>query len=231
MKQHETETDAMRSLRELALSRYSCRAFSPEPVPRSVLENILEIAQRSASWSNCQPWGVTVVGGDARHRLSEALLEMASSRVEIQPDIPFPSGFNEMHMSRRREAGFRLYDAVGVSRGDKAAYSRQMLENFRFFGAPQVVIVTSPKELGPYGLVDSGAYVGLFLLAAHSMGVAAIAQAAPAGYSPVVREHLQIPDDRDVVCGISIGYSDETHPANSFRTSRAGLDEVVEWLE
>jgi hypothetical protein len=33
-----------------------------------------------------------------------------------------------------------------------------------------------------------------------------------------------------VLCAISFGFADTDHPANSFRTQRADLDEFVEWL-
>jgi hypothetical protein len=32
-----------------------------------------------------------------------------------------------------------------------------------------------------------------------------------------------------MLCAISFGYADIEHPANSFRTDRAGVDEIVEW--
>ena len=36
-------------------------------------------------------------------------------------------------------------------------------------------------------------------------------------------------EDRQILCGISFGYSDTAHPANSFRTTRAAVDEVMDW--
>jgi hypothetical protein len=55
-------------------------------------------------------------------------------------------------------------------RGDREAYAKQGLENYRLFGAPHVAIVTSDEALGTYGAVDCGAYVNNFLLAAQSLG-------------------------------------------------------------
>jgi nitroreductase len=94
---------------------------------------------------------------------------------------------------------------------------------------PHVAIVSTARELGTYGAVDCGIYIATFLYAAESHGLAAIAQAAIAAHGPFVREYFQVPDDHLVLCGMSFGWSDESHPANSFRTSRAPLDEVVRW--
>ncbi|MBZ4231695.1 nitroreductase family protein, partial [Mycobacterium tuberculosis] len=77
----------------------------------------------------------------------------------------------------------------------------QMLENYRFFGAPHVAVITSDAGLGTYGAVDCGGYVATFLAAASSLGVATCAQAALALYSDGVREHLGIGEDRLIVCG------------------------------
>lgn len=69
-----------------------------------------------------------------------------------------------------------------------------------------------------------------FLLAAQAAGLATIPQAALAGQSSVVREHLGLPADRRVVCGISFGYADEAHLANSYRTNRASIPEAVTFI-
>jgi|TARA_B110000971_G_C19989820_1_gene491393 hypothetical protein len=36
---------------------------------------------------------------------------------------------------------------VGIVKGDRVASQKQMMLNYVFFGAPQVAIVTVPKEL------------------------------------------------------------------------------------
>ena len=43
------------------------------------------------------------------------------------------------------KADFQLYNALNIARGDKSAYARQALENFNFFGAPHVAIVTTDE--------------------------------------------------------------------------------------
>ncbi|HAB38653.1 MAG TPA: nitroreductase, partial [Rhodobacteraceae bacterium] len=35
----------------------------------------------------------------------------------------------------------------------------------------------------------------------------------------------------NILCAISFGYSDLDHPANSFRTERASVGDVIEWHE
>ncbi len=214
---------------KLLAARYSCRAFKPEPVARPVIERVLSAAQKTASWCNSQPWQVTIVSGDATRAFGEALYKNASEG-KFSADFPFPREYRGVYLDRRRESGFQLYNALGIQRGDKAAYQKQMLENFRFFGAPHVAIITSDEALGVYGAIDCGGYVSNFMLAAQALGLATVPQAALAGQSDVVRKHLGLADDRRVVCGISFGYSDEAHLANSYRTNRATIPEAVTFI-
>ena len=223
------DTDPSRTLQALLDQRYSCRGFQPQEVPRTTIERILQLAQRTASWCNAQPWQVVVTRGAATERLRNALL--AAQTQPPQPDFPWPREYHGVYQARRRECGLALYDAVGVAKGDREASARQALENFRFFGAPHVAIVTSDEALGVYGAVDCGAFVSNFMLAAISLGVATVPQAALASRADVLRAQLGLAADRRVVCGISFGFADDTHPANGFRTTRAGLDEVLTWVE
>ena len=57
--------------------------------------------------------------------------------------------------------------------------------------------------------------------------VATAPQAALARFAPFVRDYFGIGHDRKVVYGVSFGYADEQHPANSYRTGRAALSETV----
>ena len=215
---------------QLLKERHSCRGFLPEPVPKEVIESALRMAQQTASWSNTQAWRVHLCSGAATKRLSAALLQALAAGDPGGSDIPWPTGFEAEYLDRRRACGHGLYQAVGVARGDKEGYARQHDENYRFFGAPHVAILTSPGFLGPYGAVDVGAYVQILMLSLQAHGVASIAQAALATHSELVKSQLGIGDDRTMVCGISFGYKDPKHPANSFRTSRAPLEEVVNWI-
>ena len=211
-------------------ARYSCRAFKPEAVPRATIERVLAAAQKTASWCNSQPWQVAIFSGDAVRKFGEAMYKAASERAPPVTDFEFPREYKGVYLDRRRESGFQLYNALGIQRGDKAAYNKQMLENFRFFGAPHVAIITSDEALGIYGAIDCGGYVSNFMLAAQAAGLGTIPQAALAGHADVVRKHLGVGEERRVVCGISFGFADGAHLANSYRTNRATIPEAVNFI-
>ncbi|MBF6245740.1 nitroreductase [Nocardia elegans] len=222
-------TGASVELEKLLDSRWSCRAYESRQVPRADIERLFALAQRSASWCNTQPWQAIVTSGAATDRFRDALTEHARRHTAPEFDFEAPEQYRGVYRDRRRASGWQLYEAVGVRRGDREASARQAFENFRLFGAPHVAIITTDAEQGIYGAVDTGLYVGTVLLAAHSMGIATIAQAALAGQSPFLREYFDLPADRKIVVGISFGYPDLEHPANNYRTARAPLSEVVTW--
>jgi nitroreductase len=193
---------------------------------------MLTLAQRSPSWCNTQPWGVIVTTGQGTERFRAALAAHArSATFGSHPDFPMPDGYHGVYRDRRRESGWQLYDAVGVARGDRAASARQAFKNFELFGAPHAAIITTDARHHVYGAVDAGLYVAAFLLAAQSLGLGAIPQAAIARCSPFIREFFGIPADRQVLLAISFGYPDCNHPANSFRTNRATICEAAQWVD
>jgi nitroreductase len=227
----DTTTAPIDILETLLRERYSVRAFKPEPVPRATIDRVLGAAQRTASWCNSQPWQVLIASGDAKEKFRKAIYAEASSGAPQDGDFEFPREYLGVYLERRRESGFQLYNTLGIVRGDKAAYARQALENYNFFGAPHVAVIHTDEALGIYGAIDCGAYVGNFMLAAQALGLGTIPQAALARHSGMIRRHFAIPDDRRVVCGISFGFADHAHKINSYRTSRADIAETVRFVE
>jgi len=216
---------------ELLNERFSCCAFRPDPVPRPIIERVLNAAQRTASWCNSQPWQVVIVSGAEKERFRELMYSTAANANGAHHgDFPFPREYRGVYLERRRESGFQLYNTLGIARGDRAAYAKQALENFNFFGAPHVAVIHTDEALGVYGAIDCGGYVSNFMLAAQALGLSTVPQAALAFHSDVIRKQFGLGDDRRVVCGISFGYGDVENKVNSYRTSRAGLAETVTFV-
>jgi nitroreductase len=217
------------ALRRLLATRHSCRHFVPRPVDHEVIEQILSVAQSSASWCNTQPWQVHITEGQGTEALRAGLTRYVAAS-DGEPDLTFPARYAGIYDDRRKECAWQLYEQVGVERGDRAASRRQTRKNFELFDAPHVAIITTERDLGVYGVLDCGLYIQAFLLAAQSLGVATIPQAALAQCAPFLRAHLDLPEERQVVCGISFGYEDVEHPANGFRTTRADAADVAHWV-
>ena len=224
------DTAPIDTLEDLLRERYSCRAYLPQPVPRAIIDRVLTAAQRTASWCNSQPWQVLISSGEAKERFRKEIYAAAMTG-EDGHDFPPPREYLGVYLERRRESGFQLYNTLGIVRGDKAAYAKQAMENYNFFGAPHVAVIHTDEPLGIYGAIDCGAYVSNFMLAAQALGLGTIPQAALARHSGLIRRHFKLGDDRRVVCGISFGFPDHDHKVNSYRTSRASVPDAVTFFD
>lgn len=210
--------------------RITCRAYRSDPVPRAVIDRILQASQRAPSWCNVQPWELIITEGEGTRKFVDAMVaHVTSGEARPNSDIPFPSAYVGIYDQRRKGVGKQLYEAVGIAKGDRDGSRRQTLENFRLFGAPHTAIVTVDRNLGPYAAIDAGLYLGYFTLCAQSLGVGTTAQAALAMYCDFVRGYFDISEDRQILCGISFGWPDESHPVNNFRTARADLPSVAQF--
>ena len=218
------------ALVRLMRARFSCRAFLPDPVPETTIARIVEASRWAASWSNVQPWDLLVTRPETTRRLADLLIGLARARAPMAPDVPYPPAFDGVYLQRRREVGFGLYNALGIARDDRAGREAHFLENFRFFGAPHVALLTMPAGMGVYGALDAGNFLSCFMLAAHAEGVATIAQAALAQYAGAIREMFTISADRAFLCGVSFGHADMKHPANGFRAPRAAASEIFRFV-
>ncbi|WP_299353760.1 nitroreductase [uncultured Shimia sp.] len=216
------------ALQSLLQDRFSCRGFKPDPLPADTIRTILGDAGRVPSWCNAQPWQVHVTSGAGTEAFRKVMLEAFDTQAP-NTDFDPPKGYSGTRKERRQICGFQLYEAVGIARGDREARTAQMRENYAFFGAPHVALITSAAELGAYGALDCGGFITAFCLSAQAQGVATIPQAALAYYADTVRAHFEIPEDQLVLAAISFGFEDTAHPANGFRTGRATLDDMVVW--
>lgn len=220
---HDAET-----LTQILKARYSCRAFKPDPITKDLITQVVATARHAPSWNNTQPWHLIITQKTETDRLRDALYAHAQT-ASPDPDLDWPSDYPGVLGERRRTCGWALYGALGIQKGDRTASAKQMLENFRFFGAPHVAILTSPRVLGSYGALDAGGFLTAFCLAAQSLGIATIAQAAIAAHGSFIRNWFNIPKDRLILCGVAFGFEDPNHPANSYRTERAAPEDLIDW--
>jgi nitroreductase len=203
-------------------SRRSVRGFLGRPVPPPLVERILAAAARAPSANNSQPWRVHVLTGAGRQRLTDAIMAVrAAGGDEPAPEYQYdPQKWPEPYLSRRRTNGWALYGLLGIHKGDRAKGRSWNDENYRFFGAPVGVTLTRDRRLGLGSLIDLGMFMEAMAVAARALGLDTCPQAAFAHYHAVVRETLQLPPEDMVVCGMSLGFADETATANRLRTER-----------
>jgi nitroreductase len=213
---------------EAIKSRYSVRAFKPDPVPQEVLGELLVVAQRSPSWANTQTWEFTVVGGQVMTELREALAARAFGQDERAADIPYPEWAGR-YRERRSRNGLRLYDHMGIHREDVERQLQWFVSMYRFFDAPNAIYITIDKGVSNWAIFNCGLVAQTISLAALHYGLGTIMLAAGVSYPDTVRQKLGIPESKQVIMALAVGYPDGDAPVNKFRTERVPLDEVCTW--
>ena len=213
---------------EAIKTRYSVRAYKPEPVPKEILTELMEVALRAPSWANTQTWEFAIAGGEVMRELKQILAAKASAQDERYPDIPRPE-WPSPYRERRRENGIRLYQLLGIARNDIERQLQWYIEMYRFFDAPSCIIVYIDRDLSVWALVNAGLIVQTIALAALNYGLGTAILAAGVSYPDEVRRILKIPESKQLVIGIAIGYPDTEAKLNSFRSSRVPLESVVTW--
>ncbi|WP_330848824.1 nitroreductase family protein [Mangrovicoccus ximenensis] len=128
---------------------------------------------------------------------------------------------------RQRDAGYALYQALGIERRDIAGRRGQFLRNYRFFDAPAGIVVTIDREMGAGCFMDLGMSLMALMLCAQDMGYGSCGIGALANYGRSVQRALELGDGEMVVCGIALGRPDPAAPVNRFRTARAPLEEYA----
>src|SRR5512144_1190966 len=110
---------------DVVRSRYSARKFRREAVAPDTLHTILDLAQQTPSWCNCQPWQVVITRGAATERFRAAMLARAQSGAPAAPDFPFPAGYEGIYRDRRKVCGVQLYQSLGIGKDNRAAAAGQ----------------------------------------------------------------------------------------------------------
>lgn len=211
--------------------RMSTRGFLDKPVDKALLDELLVKAQRSPSGGNVQPWRVIALTGDAK----QGVIDVAASKLAESPggeptDRPiYPEGLWAPYEDRRRAVGHALYDAIGIPKEDKMGRLMWFSRNFQFFNAPIALIIVLDKRMGHGQWAHTGMYMQTLALLAEEAGLASCMQECWGILRDTLHEHLKLPEEEMVYCGMALGYADLDDPANQMRADRAPLSEVVEY--
>jgi len=210
------------------LSRSSTRAFLDLPVPSDLIKELLINASRAASGGNLQPWKIFVINNSAM----KDFLDFQSNWTD--PETPaydiYPSKLKEPYRTSRYQLGEQMYELLGIRREDKDARIAQVMENFKFFGAPCAFFCFVDRQMGPPQWSDLGMFLQTFMLLAKEAGLDTCAQEAWSIKHDSVSQFVKADDDDILFCGMAIGYRDDNAPVNSLKSQRRPLNEWAKFL-
>ena len=208
-------------------TRRSVRGFTSTSVSPETLQQVFELAQRSPSNCNIQPWRIFVASGATRDRLRSAMVEQATLGIPPNPDFEYPNRFNEPFRKHQIECAVTLFHEMGIGRDDKSGRNRALLRNFELFDAPHVAFLGMDKLFREPVALDLGIYLQTLMLAMTAHGIACCPQGSMRSYPDIVRREFDISPEIGILVGLSFGYEDTSVAANRTRIDRSPLGENV----
>lgn len=214
---------------EAVRTRKSIRSFKPDPVPKNVLREILEIATRAPSGVNAQPWEITVVAGEALDSIKRQNVENLMSATSPNPDMQ--GGAREgVYRQRQVDLAKQLFQLMGIAREDKEKRAQWYQRGARFFDAPAAIILHMDSSIGEsLNLFDMGTLAQTICLVALNYGLGTCIEGQGVHYPEVLRKHAGIPESQRIVTSIAIGYPDWDFPANKVQSEREPVDNITAW--
>lgn len=213
------------SVNEALKARKSVRAFTDQQVDEKLIRKILTAASHAPSGVNSQPWQVAVLSGDKKEALQSKIEASFRDGQKGKMDYSYyPEEWKAPFSDRRKACGLLMYKTLGITREDKQRQLDQWAANFRSFDAPVMLIFTMDSIMKTGSMLDYGLFLQSLMLSAVSEGLATCPQAALGEYPDIVRKELGYSDDTWVVCGMALGYEDESALVNSYRTEREDID-------
>ena len=212
--------------------RRSIRGYKSDPVPKALIEEILELAMRAPSSMNTQPWNFTILSGAALDKIRAGNTERNLAGVPHSREFRIGKAFEGQHRDRQVGVDKQLFAAMGIAREDKEARQDWVLRGFRQFDAPVCVIITYDRELADSDdtAFDCGAVTTALVNAAWSRGLGAVINSQGIMQSPVVREHAGIADDQVIMKAVALGWPDEDFPANAVVSERKSVAEAATFI-
>jgi len=217
------------------VSRRSVRAYQDKTVPRELLDRLLNLAARAPSGTNTQPWKVSVLTGASKQALTDKILA-AYNNPEVRAQHTeaydyYPAQWVSPYIDRRRKIGWDMYGLLGLTKDNKAGMHEQQAQNYRFFGAPVGLMFTIDRVMGKGSWIDYGLFLQTFMLAARAHGLDTCPQAAFNQYHRIILPLIHAGPEEELVCGMSLGYGDNTPPVSQLRTEREPASAFTRFLD
>ncbi|HXD07308.1 MAG TPA: nitroreductase, partial [Burkholderiaceae bacterium] len=187
------------------------------------------------SGTNIQPWKVHVLTGEAKDRLSAAILAVHNDPEQLKQAQEeyayYPRQWIAPYIDRRRKIGWDLYGLLGIGKADKQRMHEQHGRNYSFFDAPVGMIFTIDRILEQGSWLDYGMFLQNVMIAARGRGLDTCPQAAFTPFHRVIARELELPESEMIVCGMALGYADPNAIENRLVTEREPVTGFTQFHE
>lgn len=207
-------------------SRHSVRDFSSKEIPNETLTKIVEVAQRTPSWTNSQPWKVYIAKGKALEKIKKSHLQKAQQGA--------PSNTEMKQISRSAWGNLPSVNTQDWSNDltnfllpDTEKMGKAQIE---LFNASALVYLVAEKDVSPWMIYDIGAFSQTLMLAAKDNGVDSIPAYEIIRFPEDIHQVMNIPNNEMVIAGIALGYPTNDR-FNEFYTDRDDINDILKIKE
>ena len=217
---------------DIVHERRSIRGYQQKPVPRELIEEIIDLAKRAPSSMNTQPWHFHVITGEPLERIRKGNTEKMMSGSAVDREIKMNHGYEGPHRERQIEIAVQLFEAMGIARDDKPKRLDWVMRGFRQFDAPVSIVITVDKALADDTIAhfDCGAATYGLVLAAWSKGLGSVINGQGIMQSSVVRENANIPEYEVIMTCVAMGYPSDEFVANDVKSRRVANEQVASFV-
>ena len=208
--------------------RKSIRGYKTNPVPKEILQEILEIATRAPSGMNTQPWEITIVAGEVMDKIKQANIQRFDSGEMPHPEV-FRKPYTGKYRERQIAIAVQLFQLMDIAREDIEKRNDWTKRGFKFFGAPAAIIISVDDMLDDVAQFDIGAFAQTIALTALNYGLGTCIQRQGIMYPDIIREHTGISEHKRISICITIGYPDWDFPANKVFSEREPIENITTW--
>ena len=213
------------SFKDLMEIRHSARNFKSTPIPENTLREIISDSLLSPSWCNSQPWNIYVASGESLNNIRKMWMDKTGKQEKGYGDV---SPGHRTDFSKRSQNSMQEFFKKGGMSEDKVKAFENAISDL--FNAPTVVYLTLNKGHTVYSVYDLGGIGFAIMLAAKEHGVDSVPAYELIKYPDVLRKYINIPDDEEIVIGIALGYENEEHFMNKYRSPRLKVDDVCKFI-
>lgn len=208
--------------------RHLVRHFLSKPIPKETLKAIIETSLLTPSWGNSQPWTIYVASGNPLENIRKDWI--AKNKEGIKGNSEIEAGHRRDFSERCQNCMNEILKQFGDALNDPNA--KEIWEaNAKLFDAPSVVYVTIPKKRTLYNLFDSGAVEMSIMAVAKELGIDSVPAYEAIKYPDILRKHMKISDDEDIVIGIAMGFEDKDHIFTKIKAKKLILDEACHFYD
>ena len=216
---------------EAMKKRKSIRDFKDEQVPQKVIREILEIACRAPSAMNTQPWEFIVIAQGVLEEIKRTVVEKLQAGETPHSEhsvVGWP--IESVYRQRQVDLAKKIFHLMDIKREEADKRSQWLERGFKFFNAPAAIIVCVDRILTEgTPIFDIGAVTQNICLAALHFGLGTCIEDQGVMYPEVLRESCNIPETKQIIMAIAVGYPNWDFPANRLETTREAVDTLTRW--